>query len=115
MRLSFLVPQGTGEQEGDVDGSLLYRIIAGLSAAADYDFGAWGDHDAGVGGLLTRGAVADDLDFKAGGVGLLNDLAHGQADERWNAETGAFREGDDRGCLLRGADLRRLRGGGRLR
>ena len=28
------------------------------------------------------GAVADDLDFEAGGGGLFDDFAHGQAEER---------------------------------
>lgn len=37
--------------------------------------------------MLAGGAVADDLDLKAGGGGLLNDLADGQADERGDLQT----------------------------
>ena len=37
--------------------------------------------------MLAGGAVADDLDLKAGGGGLLNDLADGQADERGDLKT----------------------------
>ena len=52
-----------------------------LTAATDYDLGARQDHAAGSGGLLADGAVAGDLYGQAGGCGLFNHLAHGEAEE----------------------------------
>src|SRR5665213_766024 len=79
-----------------------------LFAAADYDSCAGRDHGASVGDLLAGCAVAEDLDFEAGGGGLLDDLADGQADERGDPQMRGVRKGDGlcrglRGSLQRGS------------
>ena len=76
-----------------------------LFSAANYDSCTGGDHGAGIGGLLAGCAVADDLDFEAGGSGLFDDLADGQAEERWDTQTRGLGKSDGLDCLLRGSWL----------
>ena len=57
-----------------------------LAGAANDDLGSGGDQGAGDGGLFADGAAAGDVDFKPGGVGLLDDLARRQAEQRRNLE-----------------------------
>src|ERR1035437_10642403 len=64
----------------------LFHSKSVLPPAADDDLGSGGDHGASSRGLFPHCAVAGDLDFKPGGGGLLNDLAHRQTDERRNTK-----------------------------
>jgi hypothetical protein len=47
---------------------------------------AWRNHRSGGRGLFADGAIAGDVDFEAGGAGLFNHLANGQANQRWDLE-----------------------------
>lgn len=73
-----------------------------LAPAADDDLGAGEDHGAGGGGLLADSAVAADLHGETGGGRLLNDLAHGESEERGNLEALGFDHRYGFGLLLGG-------------
>jgi hypothetical protein len=60
--------------------------LRALPAATNHNLRSGIDRGAGSRCLFADGAISFDLDFEAGGGGLLDNFAHRQADERWNAQ-----------------------------
>jgi len=61
--------------------SLLETGEGASRGAVHNDARSGGDHGSGGGGLLAHNTVAGDMHVESGGVGLLDHLAHGKADQ----------------------------------
>jgi hypothetical protein len=71
----------------------LQRLNHALMSETHDNFGAGGNHTASNGGLVARNSGTQHLDSEANTSGLLDDLAHRLAYERWDGDT--LRRGDD--------------------